>query len=88
MESKDQELPVVALTALNANAWLFRLPSFDEAAKYDFIPLSFILPGDYAMFVEVGGRLPSAVAGVPILFWSPSIACCSNSKSIQGRCGS
>ena len=29
----------------------------DEAARYDFIPITFILPGDYALFVEVNFRL-------------------------------
>jgi hypothetical protein len=27
--------------------------SFEEAAKYDFCPMTFVLPGDYALFVEV-----------------------------------
>ena len=25
----------------------------EEASKYDFCPMTFVLPGDYALFVEV-----------------------------------
>ncbi|KAA0169804.1 hypothetical protein FNF27_06828 [Cafeteria roenbergensis] len=37
---------------------LGRMEDAEEAAAYDFVPESFVLPGDYALFVEAFRRLP------------------------------
>ena len=43
----------------------FAMCSLEEAAKYDFVPVTFVLPGDYALFVEVRACVSPAVLALP-----------------------